>query len=548
MQQSAVPWLHTIALHNASGESIEDVRLSIELAPALLQPHTELVTTVPANGTFALPRLDPRLDVQALANLVERQRAELRVSAYRGDELLAQSVTDLEVLAYNEWPGLVALPSLLAAFVQPNHPVLAGVLREVGARMLATTGSSALDGYQQNDSKRALALVGAVHEALRSHGITYVNPPPSFERMGQKVRTPEQVLGDRLATCLDLAVLYAAVLEHIGLRPLVVLQNGHAFVGAWLVAGSAPETWLAGGLAVELRKRADLGALVVLECTLACGAGQPFATAVTAGRRHLDADQEFAGVLDVAAARSAGVQPMSLRTQAFVAVDAVDEAAAPKSFAATGEPGSEPEHAIEDVVAEPVSPRAPEPPKDRLEHWKSKLLDLSMFNRLLNFVESKKTLRLCAHDLAALEDRLQQGGRLRCIRGRVSARRVRIRAISSWRSSAWSTCCRVPGRRTARRPHARRSRPEDLDARLVEIFRHARTSLEESGANTLYLAIGFLKWFESPQSTKPRRAPLLLLPITIERISVQEGFRFTLDDAEPRINQTLLQMLHRDST
>ncbi|MBP8301265.1 MAG: DNA helicase, partial [Planctomycetes bacterium] len=252
MQQSAVPWLHTIALHNASGESIEDVRLSIELAPALLQPHTELVTTVPANGTFALPRLDPRLDVQALANLVERQRAELRVSAYRGDELLAQSVTDLEVLAYNEWPGLVALPSLLAAFVQPNHPVLAGVLREVGARMLATTGSSALDGYQQNDSKRALALVGAVHEALRSHGITYVNPPPSFERMGQKVRTPEQVLGDRLATCLDLAVLYAAVLEHIGLRPLVVLQNGHAFVGAWLVAGSAPETWLAGGLAVEL--------------------------------------------------------------------------------------------------------------------------------------------------------------------------------------------------------------------------------------------------------------------------------------------------------
>ena len=548
MQQSAVPWLHTIALHNASGESIEDVRLSIELAPALLQPHTELVTTVPANGTFALPRLDPRLDVQALANLVERQRAELRVSAYRGDELLAQSVTDLEVLAYNEWPGLVALPSLLAAFVQPNHPVLAGVLREVGARMLATTGSSALDGYQQNDSKRALALVGAVHEALRSHGITYVNPPPSFERMGQKVRTPEQVLGDRLATCLDLALLYAAVLEHIGLRPLVVLQNGHAFVGAWLVAGSAPETWLAGGLAVELRKRADLGALVVLECTLACGAGQPFATAVTAGRRHLDADQEFASVLDVAAARSAGVQPMSLRTQAFVAVDAVDEAAAPKSFAATGEPGSEPEHAIEDVVAEPVSPRAPEPPKDRLEHWKSKLLDLTMFNRLLNFVESKKTLRLCAHDLEVLEDRLQQGGRLRA-HPRPSFGQEgsdpRDLELAQQRSGK-----DVTAEFLAEELRAGRMRvdlePEDLDARLVEIFRHARTSLEESGANTLYLAIGFLKWFESPQSTKPRRAPLLLLPITIERISVQEGFRFTLDDAEPRINQTLLQMLHRD--
>lgn len=548
MQQSAVPWLHTIALHNARNEPVDDVRVTIELAPALLQAHTELVTTVPANGTFALPRLDPRLDVQGLANLVERQRAELRVTVYRGEELVAQSVTDLEVLAYNEWPGVTALPSLLAAFVQPNHPVLAGVLREVGARMQAATGSSALDGYQQNDPKRAMALVGAVHEALRSHGITYVNPPPSFERVGQKVRTPEQVLGDRLGTCLDLALLYAAVFEHIGLRPLVVLQKGHAFVGAWLVPGSAPDAWIAGGLAVELRKRADLGALVVLECTLACGAGQPFAVAVAAGRRHLDADDQFADVLDVAAARSAGVQPMSLRTQAFVAVDVADEGTVPKSFVAIGQPGEEPEHPTGDVVAEPAPMRAPEPPKDRLEHWKSKLLDLTMFNRLLNFVESKKTLRLCAHDLEMLEDRLQQGGRLRA-HSRPSFGQQgsdpRDLELAQQRSGTDVTATFLAEELRAGRMRVDLE-PEDLDARLVEIFRHARTSLEESGANTLYLAIGFLKWYESPQSTKPRRAPLLLLPITIERLSVQEGFRFTLDDAEPRINQTLLQMLHRD--
>jgi very-short-patch-repair endonuclease len=552
MQQSAVPWLHTIALHNAGNEPIDDVRVTIELAPALLQLHTELVATVPATGTFALSRLDPRLDVQVLANLVERQRAELRVTAYRGEEMLAQSVTDLEVLAYNEWPGITALPSLLAAFVQPNHPVLAAVLREVGARVLATTGSSALDGYQQNDPKRALALVGAVHEALRSHGITYVNPPPSFERVGQKVRTPEQVLGDRLGTCLDLALLYAAVLEHIGLRSMVVLQKGHAFVGAWLVPGSSPDAWLGAGSAVELRKRVDLGTLVVLECTLACGAGQSYAAAAAAGRRHLDAEDQFAGALDVTAARSAGVQPMSLRTQAFVAVDPADAAvgdeAMPKSFVATSPPGEESEHEIEDVVAEPAPVRAPEPPKDRLEHWKSKLLDLTMFNRLLNFVESKKTLRLCAHDLEVLENRLQQGGRLRTHpRPSFGQRGSDPRDLDLAQQRSGTD---VTAEFLAEELRAGRMRvdlePEDLDARLVEIFRHARTSLEESGANTLYLAIGFLKWFESPQSTKPRRAPLLLLPITIERLSVQEGFRFTLDDAEPRINQTLLQMLHRD--
>jgi len=55
------------------------------------------------------------------------------------------------------------------------------------------------------------------------------------------------------------------------------------------------------------------------------------------------------------------------------------------------------------------------------------------------------------------------------------------------------------------------SAPRRASSRAARIFRHARTSLEESGANTLYLAIGYLRWFETPESQKERRAPLLLL-------------------------------------
>ena len=39
---------------------------------------------------------------------------------------------------------------------------------------------------------------------------------------------------------------------------------------------------------------------------------------------------------------------------------------------------------------------------------------------------------------------------------------------------------------------------------------------------------------------------LLLVPLVIERLSVQEGFRLFMDDAEARINTTLLQLLERD--
>src|SRR5690606_25317866 len=130
----------------------------------------------------------------------------------------------LDVLAYNEWPGLQPLPALLAAFVLPNHPALAPLLRDVAARLQDATGSSALDGYQSRDPRPTAAVLAAVHDAVRARGIAYVNPPPSFEQRGQKVRTPEQLLGGGLATCLDLALLYAALLEHVGLHPIVVLQ------------------------------------------------------------------------------------------------------------------------------------------------------------------------------------------------------------------------------------------------------------------------------------------------------------------------------------
>ena len=88
---------------------------------------------------------------------------------------------------------------------------------------------------------------------------------------------------------------------------------------------------------------------------------------------------------------------------------------------------------------------------------------------------------------------------------------------------------------------------EELSKRAVDIYRKARTALEEGGANTLYLALGFLLWKHSDRKDERRfRAPLILLPVTFERKSVRSGFRLSLHDDEPRFNTTLLEMLRKD--
>jgi very-short-patch-repair endonuclease len=85
-----------------------------------------------------------------------------------------------------------------------------------------------------------------------------------------------------------------------------------------------------------------------------------------------------------------------------------------------------------------------------------------------------------------------------------------------------------------------------LNRRLLEIYRDARTSLEETGANTLYLALGFLAWYEHSDSTQRRLAPIILIPLEIERHSVREGFSIARSDDEALVNSTLLELLSAD--
>ena len=58
---------------------------------------------------------------------------------------------------------------------------------------------------------------------------------------------------------------------------------------------------------------------------------------------------------------------------------------------------------------------------------------------------------------------------------------------------------------------------DQLQLRLLNTYHAARTSIEEQGVNILYLALGMLLWFESDSSSIPRRAPLILVPVSLER-------------------------------
>lgn len=152
----------------------------------------------------------------------------------------------------------------------------------------------------------------------------------------------------------------------------------------------------------------------------------------------------------------------------------------------------------------------------RVTRWTQKLLDLTLRNRLLNVRETKELIPLGCRDILRLEDMLADGKALALETGDLTESFLVSRLT-----------------------------PEETDKRVKHLFRTARTDLEESGVNTLFLALGFLSWTPPQRADKPCRAPLILLPVKLVRKSLND-IRLEVRDEETLVNPTLVELLRSE--
>lgn len=87
---------------------------------------------------------------------------------------------------------------------------------------------------------------------------------------------------------------------------------------------------------------------------------------------------------------------------------------------------------------------------------------------------------------------------------------------------------------------------EALKRRLLATMLAAKAHIEERGSNILFLALGMLHWFEDDASSKELRAPLLLVPVELERNSARERFTLKVGDEDIEENLSLATKLRND--
>lgn len=177
--------------------------------------------------------------------------------------------------------------------------------------------------------------------------------------------------------------------------------------------------------------------------------------------------------------------------------------------------------------------------EDKLREWKRQLLDLSKRNRLLHFRETKrqtlrvespepgavfttvalqeKPLTVVGLDQLALLDLEDQGPD----DNRAAPRTLQVHAGEVQFSGS----------------------VEKVAGALYTLRSRSRTELEERGVGVLYLAFGFLHWFEADQSDYEIVSPLVLVPVDLQRDTALQPYRVLHRDDDIVVNPTLRKVM-----
>jgi len=182
-----------------------------------------------------------------------------------------------------------------------------------------------------------------------------------------------------------------------------------------------------------------------------------------------------------------------------------------------------------------------DPISTRLARWKQKLIDPTLRNPLLNFRPTRlTTIRVVDEKPTEVFRILQLDGKEMTFR---PASEQTIRSGSEEPNEF------IPQERSALDArHTDRELQTDLigevlDVTLLRIFQKATSAFEEQGVSSLCLSLGMLEWLEETNSETRLRAPLVLIPVQLQRQTARSKFTLNATQDDPVLNPAIVEKL-----
>lgn len=536
MQQNRVSLIRQFTVENKTDDILENIKIILSVEPSFASNTPYIIEAIPSGETIRVESFKLNLNTSFFAQMTERVAGDFTLEIFSNEASIYQESFPIDILAFDQWGGLTVLPEMLSSFITPNHPAIVPILKRASVILAEWTGRPSLDEYQSCNPDRVRKQMAALYVAISEQNITYSSVPASFEEFGQRVRLVDAVLSQKLGTCLDMALLYASCLEAIGIHSLIIITRGHAFAGAWLVPETFSDSVIDDPSFLKKRTADGINEITLVETTcMNQGSNISFDEAIKIADSKLIESVNFVLALDVKRSRFTGIRPLPqriLKEQGWVIHEDIiieKELISPESVQRYDLSGINTSVQVTKQL-----------------HWERKLLDLSLRNNLLNTRITKNTLQLISADLDRFEDALADGDEFQ-ISPKPSDWDNPLYDFGLYQSlnSADPMIELVRSEISQKRLRSYLNDTE-LNRSLLHLYRSSRLSLEENGANTLYMALGLLKWYETPTSERPRYAPLLLLPVEMIRKSAAKGYIIRSREEDAMMNITLLEMLRQN--
>lgn len=484
-------------IENNSDADMENIQL--EIVGEYVETYVSMQFRLDAKQRIRIQDIKLQVNTGKLLSLTEKVTSCITLRIKTAEEVLKEQSFPISFMAYNQWHGIDCYPQLLASFITPNHPCIAPIVKRASGYLLTISGANEFSGYFNGDKEYVRQQIHAVYQALHEEGLSFILNMPSYEEKGQRIRLANEVIAEKLGNCMDLTLLFAACLEYIGLNTLLILEQGHIYLGVWLVPDSHVRS-VDDDVTFLLKKAVDKNndILVVESTAFARAEDVPFEEAVNTAFDSLNVKENFQMFMDVYRCRLEGFRPLPQlvkRNDEWMLAEDATPCADMKSLLKVDEEFDKqnPTKASKQIL------------------WERKLLDFTMRNTLLN-VKMASAIQLMSVNLKDIANRmfeLNKGFRIDEAPTGLNME-VGDDLIYDSMQLGMDMINLVKDDIKNTRLHSFHDDKKTTEI-LKKIRRSARTMMEENGANSLYMSFGLMQWKD--ESGIPHLAPILLLPV-----------------------------------
>jgi hypothetical protein len=237
-------FLSKLVLKNTGGRPIRDLTVSYQVPDYIPWTTPEVASELPP-GTSAVKLYYPKFP-ERITHLANQTTASLEIKLQwreEGGSVKEQVLRDdFTIYGVNEvqysdlpaddiltWYDQWDLAQFVVCMVTPNDPVVKEYAAAITKRMGGT-----LAGATQ-DPDQVVELMKATYDYMRETGMRYASAegvPVSIgdvRTLVQTVRLPRDVITSNNGLCIELAILWASILDQLGCQTCIVMRPGHAF-------------------------------------------------------------------------------------------------------------------------------------------------------------------------------------------------------------------------------------------------------------------------------------------------------------------------------